>query len=318
MKSFRTSTTPQRNFRHFSIHKEKATPISSFHDNFTKNTDKKEAKIKGNLETNDKMNNNFFENTSYSLENIETKELIDKTPQGNSENKVTLTIESYIKDKDCKDCDVKKKSNVNSINLDHKFNNSTEFIANSNQNIKKNEVLSSEKTFRSKSIGKKPEKFGGFDSRNSRRSVISENKSNLTSLGSQIRNSNKSFSDFSNDLYFTYRKSAETMKKSNFGIKEEDQKLFMVLRPVEQENIKKLDGVKENISLISEENNKSIENIEEKTKENKKKTKKKSNIPKICLPDPKYFHKHVTKIINADKSFSKIGFSINLFEILNF
>lgn len=236
MKSFKTSTTPQTNFRHFSIHKEKVTPISSFNENFTKTSKKKDTATKKTPTNLDKLNNNFFENTSYSLENIETKDLIEKTPEGNSDNKVTLTIESYIKDKEN---DGKNKSNINSINLDNKilmldqkFNNSSEFIDNSNKNIKKNDALSSERTFRSKSIGKKSEKLGGFESRNSRRSVISDNKSIFTSLGSQIRNSNKSFSDFSNDLYFSYRKSAETMKKSNFGLKEEDQKLFMVLRYV--------------------------------------------------------------------------------------
>lgn len=81
------------------------------------------------------------------------------------------------------------------------------------------------------------------------------------------------------------------------------------IRPVEQENIKINDGVKENISLINEENNENNKSNEEQNKnkkeENQNKQKKKAIIPKICLPDPKYFHKHVTKIINADKSFSK-------------
>lgn len=80
-------------------------------------------------------------------------------------------------------------------------------------------------------------------------------------------------------------------------------------RPVEHENPKKkekMDGVKEETSsLLLETENQQEPNQNSKIP-NAPKKKKTNKIPKILLPDPKYFHNHITKIINYDKSFSKL------------
>ena len=162
------------------------------------------------------------DNISISLENIEApKELIEKNDEK------LLTMDSFLKqEKPMKSIsnfvvtEISSNTNILSRNLvtsaeDHKNIESNLKLLASNNQI--NTQFLTEKSLRSKSIGKKQSPSPERSLINSRRSVMVESRSIKSGgISSPNKNSSRSFNDFSNDIYFNFRKSNESLKKSSF------------------------------------------------------------------------------------------------------
>jgi len=77
----------------------------------------------------------------------------------------------------------------------------------------------------------------------------------------------------------------------------------------------KVNGIKEDLSIIYDDKieERKLADNKENNYDEKPSLKLRSKVPKLNLAQPKYYHQHITKIINSNKSFS-IHFSslINL------
>lgn len=215
------SVKKQQNARNSSLTKDynRKSIISSFnnHKNIYPFQEKSLIKIK----TKESVQNEY-DLDSCSIKNIDKKDMIEKI-ESNVDNS-NLQMESLAKDS--KSINNSLLIEENKINLNGQSGQS---LVISNQLNQSNSSIG--RVYRSKSITKKPGSFDKnslLDSRYSRASVFTDSKSIISP---QTKNQKNSFSDFGNDLHFSYRKSADPLlKKSNFGLKEEDTKLFMILK----------------------------------------------------------------------------------------
>ena len=217
LKKHRNTQIPQTNnptsfFRHFSAGKTHHASLS---------THQPASKPPPTEETPEM---NTKEDTSISLENIEApKELIDK-----NDEKV-MTIESFLKqDKEKGQGHIKSISNFVATDLSSNTNilsknlvTSVEDQKNIESNLKLlasnamiNNKFLTEKSLRSKSITKRPSPSPERSIMSSRRSVMVESRSIKSSGISSSNKNSRTFNDFTNELYLSFRKSNDSLKKS--------------------------------------------------------------------------------------------------------